>query len=311
MIVVRKTDEIKDTDGLAATTGFFDGVHGGHRFLIDTLKDAARIRRLPSAVITFSQHPRTVLHAEYQPRLLNSPEEKLARLAGTGVDYCILLDFTTALSELTAEEFISSVLSEQWKVKTLLTGYDHRFGRDRADGFPQYARYASACGMEVLETPPFIDGGVAVSSSEVRKQLAAGHVERAARLLTYPYRLKGRVVHGDGIGRTIGFPTANIQIDEPFRMLPCEGVYAVEAVLPEGKYKGMMYIGRRPTLGAGDPEVALEVNMLDFTGDIYTKEITVSFIRYMRGDMRFNSMKELKEQLERDRETAYSVLSVT
>jgi riboflavin kinase/FMN adenylyltransferase len=152
---------------------------------------------------------------------------------------------------------------------------------------------------------------VAVSSSEERKQLAAGRVERVACLLTYPYRLKGCIVHGDKIGRTIGFPTANIQIDEPFKMLPCEGVYAVEAALEEKKYRGMMYIGRRPTLGASDSEVALEVNLFDFTGDIYTKEITVSFIRYIRRDIRFRSMEELKEQLERDREIVNSVLSFT
>jgi riboflavin kinase/FMN adenylyltransferase len=307
MIVVRKTDEIRDTDGLVATVGFFDGVHRGHRFLIDILKDAAHARRLPSAVITFSQHPRAVLHTDYQPKLLNSHEEKLARLAETGVDYCILLDFNVALSELTAQEFISSVLSQQWKVKTLLTGYDHRFGRNRTDSFGQYAGYASACGMEALKASPCMDDGVAVSSSEVRKQLAAGRVERAAGLLGYPYSLKGHVVHGDKIGRTLGFPTANIMVDEQFKMLPCEGVYAVEAALREKKYKGMLYIGRRPTLDIAAQTTGMEVHLLDFAGDIYMDEITVSFIRHIRGDIRFGSLEELGEQLKRDRESVNAV----
>ncbi|MDR1357560.1 MAG: riboflavin biosynthesis protein RibF [Tannerellaceae bacterium] len=300
MIVVRKTGGISGEGGIAATVGFFDGVHRGHRHLIDILRDAARVRHLPSAVITFAQHPRAVLHADYLPKLLNSQEEKLARLAQTGVDYCIILDFTVALSELTAQVFISSVLSQQWNVKALLTGYDHRFGHDRTDGFEQYAGYASACGMEALEASPCVYDGVAVSSSEVRKQLAAGKVEKAARLLGYPYCLTGHVVHGDGIGRTLGFPTANIMVDEPLKALPCEGVYAVEATLREKKYKGMLYAGRRPTLGIAAQKVGLEVHLLDFSGDIYADEITVALMRHIRGDIRFGSLGELSEQLKRD-----------
>jgi riboflavin kinase/FMN adenylyltransferase len=300
MIVVKSIDEIEETEGLVATIGFFDGVHQGHRFLIRQMKNLARLRRLPAAAITFSQHPRTVLQADYQPKLLNSFEEKLERLAETDVDYCIVLDFTVALSKLTAEEFITSVLSQQWKVKTLFIGYDHRFGHERTDGIKQYVNYASACGMEVAEALPFIEGKVAVSSSEVRKQLAAGHVDKAARLLTYPYQLKGHIVQGNKIGRTLGFPTANIRIDEPFKMLPGEGVYAVWASLQGKRYKGMLYIGRRPTLDT-DNAVTLEVHILDFENDIYGKEITVSFVRYIRGDIRFRSLEELGEQLKQDR----------
>lgn len=299
MKVVRTADEIKEADGLVATIGFFDGVHRGHRFLIREMRDIARTRRLPSAVVTFSQHPRMALHTDYRPALLNSFDEKLAHLAATGVDYCIVLDFTQALSRLTAEEFIT-ILSREWNVKTLLTGYDHRFGRDRADGFETYAACASACGMEALKASPLIDDGVAVSSSEVRKQLSAGRVERVAQLLACPYQLKGHIVEGNRIGRTLGFPTANIRIDDPCKILPCEGVYAVEATLAEKTYKGMLYIGRRPTLDAGDP-VRLEVHLLDFDGDIYGHAIKVAFMRRVRDDIRFGSLDELREQLERDK----------
>ncbi|MDR1936977.1 MAG: riboflavin biosynthesis protein RibF [Tannerellaceae bacterium] len=299
MIVVRNIDEIRETGGLAATIGFFDGVHLGHRFLIREMKEAAHRRGLPSAVITFSRHPRAVLHADYQPRLLNSFEEKLEHLAGTGIDYCIVLDFTVELSQLTAEAFITSVLSRQWKVKALFIGYDHRFGRDRADGFEQYARYAAACGMEVAEASRFAENEVTVSSSEVRKQLALGRVETAAQLLSYPYQLKGHIVQGDKIGRTLGFPTANIRIDEPFKVIPRTGVYAVWVTWKGKPYKGMLYIGRRPTLPHSD-HLSMEVHILDFQGDIYTNEISVSFMHYIREDIRFRSLEELKEQLKRD-----------
>jgi riboflavin kinase/FMN adenylyltransferase len=298
MIVVRSTDEIKDISGLVATIGFFDGVHQGHRFLIREMKETAHTRNLPVAVITFPQHPRMALQADYQPKLLNSFDEKLAHLASAGVEYCILLDFTIELSRLTAEAFIS-VLARQWKIKTLLTGYDHRFGHDRKDGFEQYVTYAAGCNMEVVEAPRFRDNEVTVSSSEIRKQLALGQVETAARLLTCPYQLKGHIIHGNKVGRTIGFPTANIHIDDPLKVIPCTGVYAVQVTWKEQEYKGMLYIGRRPTLGS-DGKLSLEVHIPDFQNDIYTDAITVSFIHRIRGEIRFRSLEELKEQLKKD-----------
>jgi riboflavin kinase/FMN adenylyltransferase len=300
MLLVRRRDEVKESGGLLATIGFFDGVHLGHRFLIREMKEAAGRRALPTAVITFPRHPRLTLQTDYQPKLLNSFEEKIKHLAETGVDYCIVLDFTPEVSQMTAETFIASVLSQQWGVTTLFVGYDHRFGRDRADGFGQYARYAASCGMETLEAGRCFAGGkAAVSSSEIRKQLALGKVDLASMLLTYPYQMKGHIVQGNRIGRTLGFPTANIRIDEPFKVLPCEGVYAVWVALQGKRYKGMLYIGRRPTLDNG--EVRLEVHILDFGGDIYDSEISVAFIRYVRSGVRFHSPAELKEQLKQDR----------
>jgi riboflavin kinase/FMN adenylyltransferase len=299
MIIVRNIEEIREKVGLVATVGFFDGVHLGHRFLLKEVIRIARQQQRPSAVITFARHPRVVLQADYQPKLLNSFEEKLQHLASTGIDYCIVLDFTIELSQLSAEDFIRSVLSRQWGVKTLFTGYDHRFGHQRADGFEQYAAYAAACGMEVVEAARFVADEVAVSSSEVRKQLALGRVDTAAKLLTYPYQLKGHIVQGHRIGRTLGFPTANICIDEVFKVRPRFGVYAVWVDLLGERYKGMLYIGDRPTMANGD-EPSIEVHILDFQGDIYTNEIIVSFIYYVREDIRFRSMEELKEQLKRD-----------
>ncbi len=307
MIVVRDTELLKGKK-LAATIGFFDGVHLGHRFLINELKEVAQARDLPSAVITFPEHPRAVLHSDYQPKLLNSFEEKLEQLASTGIDYCIVLDFTVELSHLTAREFISNVLADKLHVETLLIGYDHRFGHDRTDGFEQYVTYGAACEMEVVKASPYDEGRTAVSSSEIRKLLTECRVEEANKLLTYPYQLRGTIVNGYKVGRKLGFPTANIQVDEPFKIVPGIGVYAVWVYLNGEKYKGMLYIGDRPTLDNGN-NITLEVNILDFSGNIYNNEITVAFIYYVRGDIKFGSLEELKEQLGKDRDTVGKLLT--
>lgn len=307
MIVIRDTELLKGKK-LAATIGFFDGVHLGHRFLINELKETAKARNLPSAVITFPEHPRAVLHADYQPKLLNSFDEKLEQLASTGIDYCIVLDFTVELSRLTAQEFITTVLADKLHVEVLLIGYDHRFGHDRKDGFEQYVTYGAACGMDVVKASPYDDGQTAVSSSEIRKLLTECQVEKADKLLTYPYQLRGTIVNGYKVGRKLGFPTANIQVDEPFKIVPGIGVYAVRVYLKGERYKGMLYIGDRPTLNNGS-NITLEVNILDFSGDIYNNEITVAFIYYVREDIKFGSLEELKEQLARDRETVNKLLS--
>lgn len=307
MIVVKDT-EILEGKKLVATIGFFDGVHAGHRFLIHELEQIARTAGLPSAVITFPEHPRAVLHSDYQPKLLNSFDEKLKQLASTGIDYCIVLDFTLELSRLTAKEFISSVLADRLHVDTLLIGYDHRFGHNREDGFEQYVAYGADCGIKVIKASRYSDGEAAVSSSEIRRLLAECRVEEAARLLTYPYQLRGHIVGGHKVGRTLGFPTANMKVDEPFKVIPGIGVYAVRVYLNDQCYKGMLYIGNRPTLNNGE-DISLEVNILDFSGNIYDDEMTVAFIRYVRGDIKFGSLEELADQLGKDRETVNKILT--
>lgn len=307
MIVVKDT-EILEGKKLVATIGFFDGVHAGHRFLIHELEQIARTAGLPSAVITFPEHPSAVLHSDYQPKLLNSFDEKLKQLASTGIDYCIVLDFTLELSRLTAKEFISSVLADRLHVDTLLIGYDHRFGHNREDGFEQYVAYGADCGIKVIKASRYSDGEAAVSSSEIRRLLAECRVEEAARLLTYPYQLRGHIVGGHKVGRTLGFPTANMRVDEPFKVIPGIGVYAVRVYLDDRCYKGMLYIGNRPTLNNGE-DISLEVNILDFSGNIYNDEMTVAFIRYVRGDIKFGSLEELADQLGKDRETVNKILT--
>lgn len=307
MIVINDTQTIPP-QGLAATIGFFDGVHLGHRFLIDELKRTAAARNLPSAVITFPEHPRTVLHSDYQPKLLNSFEEKIELLGGTGIDYGIVLPFTPELSRLSAQAFIEEVVSRRYGVKALLTGYDHRFGHNRTDGFEQYTAYGKACGVEVLRAPAFDAGRIRVSSSEIRAQLAARNIWQANEFLTYPYRIKGTIIAGNQIGRTIGFPTANIRVDEPFKVIPGIGIYAVRVAVDGEKYPGMLYIGDRPTL-SNDNAISMEVNILNFSGNLYNREIEVFFEEYIRDNRKFGSLDELKQQLTRDREQVLSLLA--
>lgn len=306
MRVIHDTQAITEP-GVMATIGFFDGVHLGHRFLIDEVKAAAAQRGLPSAVITFPTHPRSVLQQAYQPRLLNSFADKLRLLATTGVDYCIVLDFTEALSQLSAESFLQ-ILATQWRVKGLVIGYDHRFGHDRRDGFEQYVEYGQRWGIEILKATAFDAGHTAVSSSEIRRLVQEGKVERAAQLLTYAYHISGRIVSGYKVGRTLGFPTANIQPDDPMQLLPGIGVYAVWVEVAGGRYKGMLYIGSRPTLDNGT-QLSIEAHILHFSGDIYNDPIRVSFEHFVRGDEKFDSLEALKAQLMRDREVVDQLLN--
>lgn len=305
MIVIRQNEDTIE-QGIVATIGFFDGVHVGHRFLIKELQDWGKELNMPSAVISFPEHPRQVLHSDYRPKLLDTFQEKMERLETTGIDYCIALDFTYELSLYSAADFIR-LLAEEYHVKGLLIGYDHRFGHDRSDGFEQYVEYGGQVGMEVRKASPYDEGNIRVSSSEIRRLLQEGKVEMANALLTYPYQLRGRIVSGYKVGRTIGFPTANIEVDSPYKLLPKVGVYAVWVELLGKRYKGMLYIGKRPTLQNGD-NLTIEVNILGFSGNAYNDEITVSFVYAVREDKTFESVEALREQLERDRQTVDKLL---
>lgn len=305
MIVIRQNEDTIE-QGIVATIGFFDGVHVGHRFLIKELQDWGKKLNMPSAVITFPEHPRQVLHSDYRPKLLDTFQEKMERLETTGIDYCIALDFTYELSLYSAADFIR-LLAEEYHVKGLLIGYDHRFGHDRSDGFEQYVEYGGQVGMEVRKASPYDEENIRVSSSEIRRLLQEGKVEMANTLLTYPYQLRGRIVSGYKVGRTIGFPTANIEVDSPYKLLPKVGVYAVWVELLGKRYKGMLYIGKRPTLQNGD-NLTIEVNILGFSGNAYNDEITVSFVYAVREDKTFESVEALREQLERDRQMVDKLL---
>ena len=289
--------------------GFFDGVHLGHRFLIEQVKKEAARLNLPSAVITFPVHPRKVLQQEYQPALLSGYDEKLHQLETTGIDYCFSLPFTRELSQYTAEEFIVKVLSNQMGVHTLFVGHDHRFGHNREEGFIEYSHYGETVGMNVVQAKEFRYHDHPVSSSRVRTLLKEGNIIEANALLSYNYTISGKIVEGYQVGRTIGFPTANIKSWEKYKVIPKLGVYAVKVHLENNDvYNGMLYIGKRPTL-RDNMEVSVEVNIFDFNGDLYNQHLSVEFIDFVRSDEKFPTIEELTDQIQRDKINVISRLN--
>lgn len=296
------------TNQSVATIGFFDGVHRGHKYLIGNVIDTARREGKQSMVITFDSHPRLVLHKEYRPRLLTTADEKRRRLEATGIDRCVMLHFDERMASLSAYDFMRDVLRDSLNVSTLITGYDNRFGHNRAEGFDDYVRYGRELGIEVVKADAFRLNGVQVSSSVIRSFLSAGEADMAAMCLGYHYTLAGTVAQGYHEGRKLGFPTANIKPADSLKLIPEGGVYAVRVRLDGSTIQldGMMNIGTRPTFNG--TETSLEVNIFDFDGDIYGHDIEVAFYDRLREERRFTSVNKLAEQLQHDKEEAMEIL---
>jgi riboflavin kinase/FMN adenylyltransferase len=292
---------------IAATIGFFDGVHAGHRFLIDQLKSLPL--DLPTAVITFPQHPLTTLRPSYQPDLLTTLDEKLHQLSTTGIDYCLLLDFSKPVSQLSAKAFMQDVLRKQMQVRQLLIGYDHRFGKDRAAGFNDYEKYGKACEMDVVQAKEFPTTDMHVSSTAIRNKLSEKNLKEANQMLSYRYTLQGEVIAGNKLGRKMGFPTANLEISDKNKVIPGEGIYAAWAYVENLKFPGMVYIGKRPTV-TDHGEKRIEVHLLGFSGDLYGKPIRLEFVEFLRDDQHFDSLEELRKQLIVDKDKTQSALLV-
>ncbi|MCI1646942.1 MAG: bifunctional riboflavin kinase/FAD synthetase [Bacteroides sp.] len=289
-----------------ATIGFFDGVHCGHRFLIKQVCEAATERGYASTVVTFPTHPRKVMQADFCPRLLTTYEEKIDLLGETGLDYCMILDFTLEVATLSAREFMA-FLQKHYNIQALVVGYDHRFGHNRSEGFADYVNYGKELGMEVLLAQAYLDKSIAVSSSGIRNLLLSGDVSEAAIRLGYDYFLDGTVITGYRVGRTIGFPTANLRVDNADKLLPSDGVYAVRVTVGGKVYSGMLDIGTRPTFDNGGKH-SIEVHILHFHADIYGEVIRLSFVRYIRPDIKFASVDELIAQLHKDAKTVEGIL---
>lgn len=289
-----------------ATIGFFDGVHRGHRFLIDQVKEVAARDGLCTALVTFPVHPRQVMQVAYRPQLLSSPSEKLELLGTTQVDYCLLLPFTTELSQLSARAFMQ-LLRDKFNIRTLVIGYDHRFGHNRSESFEDYCRYGKELGIYIVRARAYTDGADKISSSAIRQLLKEGEVGRAARFLGYHYYLDGTVVDGYKVGRKIGFPTANLQVDCDDKLIPAEGVYAVYVYVEDRKQAGMLNIGHRPTVNNGK-NVSIEVHILRFSEDIYHKEMRIEFVEYLRPEKKYETIDLLIAQMHKDKEAAAKIL---
>lgn len=281
----------------AATIGSYDGVHTGHIAMIKELRAAADARNLPITVITFARHPRILFGAECEPFLLTTNREKMALLEQQGVERCILLDFDSYMAAMTAKRFMSEVLKEKLGVQLLAVGHDHHFGTPQEEeGINEYIEYGKELGIEVFQTAKYAPYGGSLSSSAVRRALAAGNIEVAQKLLGRPYTIEGTVAHGAALGRKIGFPTANITVNNEMKMLPKDGVYEVAVTVAGNRYKGVMNIGIKPTLQGVDLRTA-EVHIIDFSEEIYGHDIRVSFLRRLRDEISFASIDDLKLQI--------------
>ena len=283
-----------------ATIGSFDGIHRGHVAMIEETKLRAAKLGLPVTLVTFSGHPRLLFDSAQSPFLLSSQQVRMERLAATGVERCVVLDFNRELATMTAHEFMSEILAKRLNVKLLVLGYDHRFGRPEPEvNADTYISYGKELGIDVVRAARYNEEGMKVSSSQVRRALAVGDVETSALLLGYRYTLRGHVVHGAALGRRLGFPTANIEPDEPMQLLPLNGVYEVTATLEGKQYKGVLNVGTKPTV-TGEGHRTVELYIIDFEDNIYGCNIEVSFVRRLREERRFASLDELKAQIAKD-----------
>lgn len=293
---------------VVAATGFFDGVHAGHRAVLQVLKDTAREEGEESAVITFWPHPRNVLQQDASTfRLLNTLEEKKQLILNFGIDHVYVVPFTRDFSQLSTVEFMKEYLVDRFHVDTLIIGYDHRLGRSSTASREELAALAASVGLRTRIVEEVHCGDRKVSSTQIRNAIAAGEVQEAAGMLGYRYSLLGVVVAGNKLGRTMGFPTANMELYEPLKIVPANGVYAVEVEVLGQRHGGICNIGTRPTVGSGNART-IETNILGFDDNIYGLDIRVSFIARLRDEHRFASLEELRAQLEADREQASAIL---
>ncbi len=288
---------------MVVATGFFDGVHLGHRLVLEKLVSVARARGEGSEVVTFWPHPRNVLQDDARNlRLLTSLSEKKELISSIGVDKVEVLPFTRSFSRLTTKEYLEDYVKGRFGGKAILLGYDNRIGSDLLSPV-EIAEVAERLGLEVIRAESLSSPkGIVVSSTKIREAVASGDVEGAAAMLGYKYSLFGVVVAGNRLGRTIGFPTANMRLYEPLKLLPGNGVYSVEVESLGRKFKGMCNIGTRPTVNSGSDRT-VETNIFDFDEDIYGLDLKVTFLRKIRDERRFASLNALKAQLIQDRES--------
>ena len=292
------------------TIGSFDGVHQGHQSLLQLVKNRAKEVEGTSVVLTFSPHPRIALNPTgHGLELLTSNEEKTALIAAEGIDVLVYVPFDKAFAAQIPEDYISLFLVRIFQPHSIVIGYDHRFGMKRSGDINMLVEKSTVFGYCVKEIAAQLIDNIAVSSTKVRNALSEGQVEAAASLLGHPYQLTGTVVYGDQIGRSINYPTANIGHISEHKLIPGYGVYAVTVTLPQGEYKGMLYIGERPTINR--VKRVVEVHIFDFSEDIYDAPIQVSFVARIRGNVRFDSLEALAQQLDKDAVSAKSIMNIS
>lgn len=282
------------------TTGTFDGVHEGHMELLNRIKVLAQERGGETVVVSFDPHPRSVIHPHLELKLLHTINEKIVRLEKAGIDHFVIIPFTKEFSRTSSFEFVRDVLVRSLDAKLLVIGYDHQFGRNREGSVIELEEYAVTYGFEIeqIEAQTFED--INISSTKIRKALSEGDFDTANQFLGYDFMLTGTVVHGNKLGNSIGFPTANIEVESPFKLIPANGVYVVEVLVEQQVFGGMLNIGSKPTVNESG-EKSIEVNIFDFDADIYGKTVQINFKHRLRSEQKFETVDDLKTQLKKDK----------
>lgn len=301
MKIYHNLDSFQRLDYAVVTSGTFDGVHIGHKKILSRLKEISQHSGGETVVLTFWPHPRTVVSEDSQTlQLLSTIEEKIELFAQLGIDHLAIIPFTRSFSELTSEEFIQQILVNKIGTKKLVIGYDHRFGKNREGSFDFLKNNCSQYGFEVEEISRQDIEDLAISSSRIRKALLTGHIAEANELLGRPYTISGTVVKGKQLGRTIGFPTANVHPDESYKLIPQNGAYIIRATYKGEQFEGMLNIGVRPTVDGSVKTI--EAHLFDFNKEIYGEEVQLELLQYIRPEKKFNGLPELMEQIKLDKE---------
>lgn len=307
MRIYHSLDDFSPVRNAVVTSGTFDGVHVGHQKILSRLTEVAKKNSGETVVITFWPHPRLVLYPnDTDLKLLNTFEEKAELIKAQGIQHLLRIPFTKEFSQQSSEEFITNILVDKIGTKKLVIGYDHHYGKNREGSFEQLKINGPKYGFDVEEISRQDVDHIVVSSTKIRRALETADLETATHLLGRPYGITGRVVKGDKIGRLMGFPTANIEIDSQHKLVPADGIYAVTVQHEHTVYGGMLYIGYRPTIDGG--KKSIEVNIFNFDRDIYGESLSIKFHQLIRGDSKFNDLEELKEQLKKDKDQALSIL---
>lgn len=306
MKVYQGLDEFEKIEKAVVTTGTFDGVHIGHRTILDRLIEVAKNVNGESVLLTFFPHPRMVLQPDSDLKLINTIDEKIRLLESAGIDHLIIHPFTKEFSRTTSMEFVRDILVNKIGTSKLVIGYDHHFGRNREGSFEHLKEFGPLYGFDVEEIPVQDVENVNVSSTKIRRALEQGDVKIAANYLGHPFQLIGKVIHGDKRGRLLGFPTANLELQEAYKLVPANGVYAVKVLRVDQVMFGMLNIGIKPTVSNAN-EISIEVNIFDFDQEIYDEELTIHFLERIRDEQKFENKEALIAELQKDREKVLSL----
>ncbi|MCS6903830.1 MAG: bifunctional riboflavin kinase/FAD synthetase [Bacteroidia bacterium] len=307
MITFFSLSSYKSEAPAIATIGTFDGVHVGHLKLLNALRQKAQQLAGETVVVTFEPHPKHVLYPHIPLKLLQTLPEKQARLALSGIDKLLVIPFTLEFSQITSEQFIKEILVDILKVKAIIVGHDHRFGKNRSGSLEDIQRGGKLYNFEVERINALEINNTIISSTQIRTALQNGEVTLANRYLGYPYSLSGAIIEGQHLGKAIGFPTANLYIENPYKLIPAVGVYAVKVYYHNIQYLGMCNIGYKPTVGT--QSLSIEVHVFDFQKQIYGETLRLEFVARIRNELKFDSLLELKKQLEKDKITALQLLN--